>query len=96
MFPPTSVVNPSTLSYFPKEPTTVYVTKGQLKVIEYITKCTGQFLKDLMSIPNYASYYRLIEINYKINFDQCIQMLESKNRYAVTNQKGQDVPYLCR
>jgi len=66
---PTTIVNPSTLSYFPEDPTTVYVTKGQLEVVEYITKCTGQFLKDLMSIPSNASYYRLITIDYKINFD---------------------------
>ena len=63
-------------------------------MVEYITKCTGQFLKDLMSIPSNASYYRLITIDYKINFDQCVQMLESIYRYAVTNQNGKDVPYL--
>ena len=49
-----------------------------------------------MSVPSNASYYRLITIDYKINFDQCVQMLESIYRYAVTNQKGKDVPYLCR
>ena len=47
---PTTIVNPSTLSNFPDDPITVYVTKRQLEVVEYITKCTGQFLKDLMSI----------------------------------------------
>ena len=52
----TSIVNPSTLSYFP----TVYVTK---EVIEYITKCTGQFLKDTMSILSNASYYRFLTID---------------------------------
>jgi len=89
---PTCIVHPSTLSYFPDEHTTVYVTKGQQGVIEYISKCTGQFLKDLMSIPSNASYYRLITIDYKITFDQCVQTLESIYRYAVTNQKGMDVP----
>jgi len=38
-----SIINPSSLPYFPEEPTTVCVTNNQLKVIEYITKCTGQF-----------------------------------------------------
>jgi len=47
-----------------------------------------------MSIPSNATYYRLITIENKINFDPCIQMLESIYRYAVTNQKGTDVPYL--
>jgi len=93
---PTIIVNPSTLSYFPEDPITVYVTNGQLEVVEYIPKCTGQFLKDFMNIPCNASYYRLITIDYNINFDQCVQMLESIYRYAVTNQKGKDVPYLCR
>jgi hypothetical protein len=93
---PTTIVNPSNLPFFPEEPITVYVTKGQLEVVEYITKCTGQFLKDLMSVPSNSSYCRLITIDYKINFDQCVQMLESIYRYAVTNQKGKDVPYLCR
>jgi len=42
---PTTIVNPSTLSYFPEDPSTVYVTIGQLGVVEYVTKCTGRFLK---------------------------------------------------
>ena len=29
---PTSIVNPSNLCYFPEEPNTVYMTKGQLEV----------------------------------------------------------------
>ena len=37
----TSLVNSSTLPIFPDTPTTVYVTKNQIEVIEYITKCTG-------------------------------------------------------
>ena len=73
---PASIVNLCNFSYFPEDTNTVYVTKGQLEVIENITKCTGQFLKELMSIPSNASYYRLITIHYKINFDQCVQMLE--------------------
>ena len=52
-------------------------------MVEYIKKCTGQFLKDLMSIPSNAFYYRLIRIDYKIYFHQCVQMLESICRYAV-------------
>ena len=43
---PTSIVNLSNLSYFPGDPNTVYVTKGLLEVVEYITKCIGQFLKE--------------------------------------------------
>jgi len=50
----------------------------------------------LMCIPSNSSYYRLITVDYKIYFDQCVQMLESIYRYAVKNQKGKDVPYLCR
>ena len=53
---PTTIVNLSTLSKFPEDPITVYVTKGQLEVVEYITKCTGQFLKDLMSILSNACF----------------------------------------
>jgi len=49
-----------------------------------------------MSIPSNSSYYRLNTVDYKINFDQCVKMLESIYRYAVKNQKGKDVPYLCR
>ena len=61
-----------------------------------MTECTGKFLKDLMSMPSNSSYYRLITVDFKINFDQCLKMLESIYRYAVTNQKSKDVPYLCR
>ena len=70
----------------------MYVTKNQIEVIEYITKCTGRFLKELMCIPSNSSYYRLMTVDYKINFDQCVKMLESIYRYAVTNQKGKDIP----
>jgi len=81
---PTSIVNPSILFYFPEDPNTVDVSKGQLEVIECITKCTGQFLKGLISVPSNASNYRFITIDYKINFDQCVQMLESIYRYILS------------
>ena len=83
----TSIINPSSLPYFPDDPTTVYATKHQLEV-EYMTKCTGQLIKDLMRMPSNSSYYRLITVDYKINFDHCAQMFESIYRYAVTKQKG--------
>ena len=67
---PTSLETPSSLPFFPENPTTVYVTKNKIEVIKYITKCTGQFLKELMSIPSNSSYYRLITVT--INFDQCV------------------------
>jgi len=49
-----------------------------------------------MSMPGNSSYYRLLTVDYKINFDQCIQMLASIYRYAVINQRCNDVPHLCR
>ena len=54
-------------------------------VVEYITKSTGQFLKELMSMPGNSSYYRLLTIDHKINFDQRVQLLASIYRYAVIN-----------
>jgi len=43
---PTSLETPSSLPFFPENPATVYIIKTQIEVIEYITKCTGQFLKN--------------------------------------------------
>ena len=93
---PTNITEPSQLSYYSDSKTTVYVTKKQLKVVHYITKCTGQFLKSLINIPGNTSYIRLITINFKIEVDQTLSILESIYKYAVTNQKGRDVPLLCK
>jgi hypothetical protein len=49
-----------------------------------------------MKIPGNTSYLRLITINFKIDVDQAVTMLESIYKYAVTNQKGRDVPLLCK
>ena len=73
----------------------MYATKHQLEV-EYMTKCTGQLIKDLMRMPSNSSYYRLITVDYKIDFDHFVHMLESIYRYAVTNQKGKYILYLFR
>ena len=35
----------------------------------------------------------IIDLLQLINFDQCVEMLESIYRYTVTNQKGKDVPW---
>ena len=46
--------------HFCEEAATVYVTKVQLEVVEYITKCTGQFLKEVMTVlGNSTNNYRL-------------------------------------
>jgi len=91
---PTIITEPSQLPFFSEHKTTVYVTKKQLEVVQYVTKCTGQFLKSLMNIPGNTSYLRLITINFKIDVDQAVSMLESIYKYAVTNQKGRDIPLL--
>ena len=49
-----------------------------------------------MSLPANASYIRLITFNYKIDVDQSVSMSESLYKYAVMNQKGRDVPLLCK
>jgi hypothetical protein len=94
---PTTITQPSELSFYSDNKTTVYVTKKQVEVVNYVTKCTGQFLKSLMQIPGNTSYLRLITINnFKIDVDQAVSMLESIYKYAVTNQKGRDGPLLCK
>jgi len=55
---PTIITEPSQLPFFSEHKTTVYVTKKQLEVVQYVTKCTGQFLKSLMNIPCNTSYIR--------------------------------------
>ena len=55
---PTLITNSSKLTFYTSEPNTVYNTKPQLEVVEYITKYTGLFLMELMSFPDNSSYYR--------------------------------------
>ena len=64
--------------------------------MDYVTKYTGQYIKTLLSKPGNTTYLRLITINYKINVDQVVVMLESLYRHAITNQKGRDVPFLSK
>ena len=79
---PTLIIKPSNLSYYSEE-TAVYATKALLDMLEEMTKCTGQFLNELMRVPG----NHLLTIHHKINFDQCAQMLESICKYAEINQK---------
>ena len=60
----TAITDHSQLPYYTERKTTVYVTKIQLEVVHYITKCTGQFLKSSMNITGNTSYVRLITINF--------------------------------
>ena len=53
---PTIITEPSQLPFFSEHKTTVYVTKKQLELVQYVTKCTGQFLKSLMNIPGNTSF----------------------------------------
>ena len=64
--------------------------------MDYVTKYTGQYIKTLLSKPGNTTYLRLITINYKIDVDQVVVMLESLYRHAITNQKGRDVPFLSK
>ena len=93
---PTTIDFPSQLPFYSDNKTTVYVTKKQLEVVNYITKFTGQFLKTLMNVAGNSSYIRLITTNFVVDVDQTVAMLESMYRYAVTNQKGSDIPLLCK
>jgi len=75
-----SILNRSILFYRPLGSHPVFMLVGA----EH-SKCTGQFLKELMSMPGNSSYYRLLTIDHKINFDQRVQLLASIYRYAVIN-----------
>jgi len=86
---PSSITVPADTSYYADHKTTVYVTKKQLDVVDYVSKFTGHYLKSLLSKPGNTTYLRLIiTINYKIDVDQVVPMLDSLYRHAVTNQKG--------
>ena len=66
--------------------------KAQLEVAECITKCAGQFLKEVMTITGNSSYYRLITTDYKINFDHCVS--KCLNLYIdMLLWEGRHVPY---
>ena len=94
---PSSITVPADNSYY-SDKTIVYVSaKKQLKVVDYVSKFTGHYLKSLHSKPGNTTYLYLITINYyKIDVGQAILMLESLYCHAVTNQKGRDVPFLCK
>ena len=93
---PSHLETPSLNDRYTTNPSTVYVTKKQLEVVEYITKFTGQFIHNLMNIPGNTAFLRLITFNYKITINQSVQMLEAIYNYAITNQKGRDIPLLCK
>jgi hypothetical protein len=94
---PTTIANPIQTGFYPVVKEKVYVTKKQLEVVEYITKYTGQFLKTVMNLPgNTTTHLRLITTNFKVDVDQPVLMLEAIYRFCVTNQKGREVPQLCK
>jgi hypothetical protein len=93
---PSNILHPSQLDFYSDNPTIVYVTKTQLDVVFYLTKITGQHLKDLMSRPGNTVYQRHIKIDFKVDVDQCVIMLKNIYRFTISNQKSKDVPYLCR
>jgi hypothetical protein len=93
---PTTLDDPSKNENYTINPTTVYVTKKQLEVVEYITKFTGQFIHTLMNLSGNTSFLRIITFNYKITINQSVQMLEAIYNYAIANQKGRDIPLLCK
>jgi len=64
-------ISPSSVAipYYADHKTTVYVTKKQLEVVDYVSKFTGHYLKSLLPKPG-NTYLRLITINYKIDVDQ--------------------------
>jgi hypothetical protein len=93
---PSSIMIPSENEYYCTPKTIVFVTKRQLEVVDYVTKYTGQYMKTLLSKPGNTTYLRLITINYKIDVDQVVVMLESLYHHAITNQKGRDIPFLCK
>ena len=67
-----------------------------MDVVYYLTMITAQHLKDLMSKPGNTIYQRHITIDFKVDVDQCVNMFKNIYRFTITNQKGNDVPYLCR
>ena len=52
--------------------------------------------KHLVSLSANASCIRLITFNFKIDVGQSVSMMDSLYKYAVTNQKGCDIPLLCK
>ena len=93
---PTTIENPVQSDYYPTYKEKVYVTKKQLEVVDYITKYTGQFLKTVMNLAGNTTYLRLITTNFKVDVDQPVLMLEAIHRFSITNQKGREVPQLCK
>jgi hypothetical protein len=93
---PSTLVFPSSNDHYTIQPTTVYITKKQLEVVEYISKFTGHFIHTIMNLPGNTNYLRLITFNYKITITQSVQMLAAIYKYAVTNQQGRDIPLLCK
>ena len=65
-------------------------------MVDYVTKFTGQFTKSVLELPGNISYLRLITSDFKVDVDQSVFMLESLFKYSVTNQKGRDIPLLCK
>ena len=70
---PSHLEEPSLNDKYTTNPSTVYVTKKQLDVVEYITKFTEHYfiiIHTLMNIPGNTAFLRLITFNYKITINQ--------------------------
>jgi hypothetical protein len=74
----------------------MYVTKPQLEVVDFVTKCVGQFLKDIMTLPGNIGYNRLITVDFEVNVMKAVVMLPSIYRFSVSMQKGKEVPFLLK
>ena len=49
-----------------------------------------------MNLAGNTAFLTLITFNYKITINQSVQMLEAVYNYAITNQKGRDIPLLYK
>ena len=60
---PSSVAIQADNTYYADHKTTVYITKKQLEVVDYVSKFTRHYLKALLSKPGNTTYLRFITIN---------------------------------
>ena len=65
-------------------------------MVDYVTKFTSQFIKSVLELPGNTSYLHLITFDFNVDVDQSADMLESLFKDSVTNQKGRDIPLLCK
>ena len=65
----------------------MYVTKTHLEVVDYVTKFIGQLIKSVFKLPGYTSYLNLITLDFKVDVDESVVMLESLFKYSVTKSE---------